>query len=432
MNGNSLIKKLFEKFYFNFYLFLLIFTPLLFVTNTGELFEFPKTFFIYYAALLCLMVYVIDMISNKTWISRPSLTVLFYVAVFILTTITSMHFYTSLWGYYTRFNDGLMSVLAFFALYYVAKNKLTSTDISRLSNAILLPIIPVALYGIAQHFGLFEGRVVFGEKSDRVYSTFGQPNWLAQYLVMLLPVVLYKTFYAIKPWFWYTILILGYTCLWFTFSMSGFAGFGASFAIGLFYLFRQLGFKRVRVKIGFLLIYILMLAVLFPGILEKRLYDIRQDLFGMSVSPVYASSENLNANPSKYKLSDAGFIRKYAWVGTWNLIKSSSKNFILGTGPETYPYSFQPFRPVELNYSSEWSYLFNKPHNYYLEIWAESGLLGLVAYGILFFKVSKNQTIDKRLGLVGFAITNIFGWPVVATTLVFWFWLIEVEEEQNA
>ena len=104
----------------------------------------------------------------------------------------------------------------------------------------------------------------------------------------------------------------------------------------------------------------------------------------------------------------------------------------MGTGPETYPYSFQPFRPIELNYSSEWSYLFNKPHNYYLEIWAESGLLGLVAYGVLFFKIFKYQTIDKRLGLIGFAITNIFGWPVVATALVFWFWLIEVEGDRNA
>jgi len=420
-----------KQFFYYYYLFLLIFTPLIFVSNTGELFEFPKTFFIYFSALLCAMVFCIDIVIRYKKPIPLSLPVLLYLSFFILSTITSMHLYTSVWGYYTRFNEGLMSVLAFIVLYFIARNKFDSADFDRLSSALLLPIIPVAIYGIFQYFGILEGKILFGERTDRVYSTFGQPNWLAQYLVMLLPLVLFKIFKDSRSWFWYLTFFLGYTCLWFTFSMSGFAGFILSFFPGVIFLVKKLGFKELRIRIGLLLMYMIILLALFPGILESRIHDIKQDILGQLVTSVRAQSGEMPQDPTKYKLSDAGYIRKSAWIGTWNLITSSSKNLLLGTGPETYPYSFQPFRPLELNYSSEWSFLFNKPHNYYLEIWAEQGLIGLIVYSVLFIKLFVKSSPEKKLGLVGFAITNMFGWPVIATTLIFWFWFAESEAERE-
>lgn len=421
-----------KHLYFNIYLFILLFTPVLFVTNTGELFEFPKTFFIYISALIVLLLYVIELLLNFQRPKKPSLPILFYIATFILTTVTSIHLYTSVWGYYTRFNDGLLSVLAYFVLYFVAKQKFDSVDFSRLNLALLLPIIPVALYGIFQHFGFLDGKVIFGERTDRVYSTFGQPNWLAQYLVLMLPLVLFKVFDNVKSWFWYVMFLLGFSCLWFTFSLSGFAGFAAVFSLSVYYLYKKHSFMLIRLKLLSLVLFMLLVMMLFPGILKSRIHDLKQDVFGHLVIRLSAQTANTPTDPSRYRLSDAGYIRKAAWGGTWNLIISSPKVFLLGTGPETYPYSFQPFRPVALNYSSEWSYLFNKPHNYYLEIWSESGVLGIIAYAILYFYLFSKQTIDKRISLVGFAITNIFGWPVVATTLVFWMWLADAELAEEA
>ena len=110
---------------------------------------------------------------------------------------------------------------------------------------------------------------------------------------------------------------------------------------------------------------------------------------------------------------------------------SSPKVLFVGTGPETFPYAFQPFRTKILNYSSEWDFVFNKPHNYYLEILATMGILGLVSYGILMFKVLRTKHPFLVPSLVSLFVSNIFGWPTVATTLVFWIYLAVFDMRQE-
>ena len=111
------------------------------------------------------------------------------------------------------------------------------------------------------------------------------------------------------------------------------------------------------------------------------------------------------------------------WKSTVDLIFSSPKIFLIGAGPETFPYVFQKFRESSLNYSSEWSYILNKPHNYYLEVFSEKGIIGLLIYLYVVIYTLRSKNFLLTPALFGFYITNIFSWPTVSTSLVFWIML---------
>jgi O-antigen ligase len=161
----------------------------------------------------------------------------------------------------------------------------------------------------------------------------------------------------------------------------------------------------------------LLISAFNLGIFSAKIHDSLQD-FTKAITTRFVAQ----AAPD-YKVSDTGFIRTGIWAGTRDLIFASPKNFLIGTGPETFPYYFQFFRPTELNFSSEWNFILNKPHNYFLEIWAETGLLGLLAQVMLLIYVFKTKSTDSKMFVLVFVVTNFFGWPTVATSLLFWIFL---------
>ena len=142
---------------------------------------------------------------------------------------------------------------------------------------------------------------------------------------------------------------------------------------------------------------------------------------------------------------DTSKIRLIVWRGAINLWQSSPKNMLIGTGPETFAYNFLPYRPKELNQTSEWDFLYNKAHNEYIDILVEQGLIGFTAYLILLgifvrqflsinsklqitsSKNTKYKILDTKYlsvallsGWIGFLVTNFFGFTVVPTALLFW------------
>ena len=167
----------------------------------------------------------------------------------------------------------------------------------------------------------------------------------------------------------------------------------------------------------------MLIAVTNLGVFRLRIQDIFSDVQNIiSIVPkIYA------ADSTQRNLSDPGFIRGGLWLGTTKLIFSSPKVALIGTGPETFPYSFQKFRPRELNYSSEWNFVFNKPHNYFLEVSSEQGLLGLGIYFYLYWKLLRNLDKKYLACFVAFAVSNVFGWPTVVTTCIFWMYLASIE-----
>jgi len=180
---------------------LLATAPFFFTWVSEELFEFPKMLLVYSLTVLILGVWAGRMVVRQKIIfrrTRLDLPILLFLASQILSTIFSLHPRTSVFGYYTRFHGGLLSTLTYMALYYafvsnISKKQIKSLLINLFANSIL-----ISLYAIAEHFGrsfscvLITGQFTVDcwvqDVQNRVFATFGQPNWLAAYTIMLLPV----------------------------------------------------------------------------------------------------------------------------------------------------------------------------------------------------------------------------------------------------
>ena len=99
----------------------------------------------------------------------------------------------------------------------------------------------------------------------------------------------------------------------------------------------------------------------------------------------------------------------------------------MGTGVETYAFSYYNFRPAEHNLVSEWEYLYNKAHNEYLNFAATTGSLGLISYLILitatifvFLRINGGfLNLALLSGYISILVTNFFGFSVVPVGLQF-------------
>lgn len=419
-----------------FIVYILVFvTPLIYLKSANELFEFPKMYFVYFVGLFLGFIFLKQVLIREKGLVVPNRLSLLFVVAFILSTIFSSHLHTSVWGYFSRFNGGLVSVMVLFLIYLAVLN-IRSKNLEfekKILLACFATVILVSFLSILQHFG-FGG----GWEEDvtiRAFSTFGQPNWLAAFLAMQLPLV-YAYFLrnSGKARFLYGFLVLwSFAGLWFTYSLSGLL----ALFVGLIacVLLHKSFFTRRIVTYSFELVFLgTGLCVLTPGIFATKIHDAVRSLHSSGsevilMTALAAETPLIDTTPTDFKLADSGFIRTELWRGTLDLITSSPKIFIIGVGPETFPYAFQDFRPTRLNYSSEWNYILNKPHNYYLELWSQNGLFGLLAHSAILFWVVK-----KRHGLytpvfISLGVSNFFGWPTVSTTLLFWIFLAFLPQE---
>ncbi len=431
-----------NEIYFWFFALFTFILPLVSGTLTNELYEFPKMYFVYFAGTSLITAYLFTQIWYGKKLPKVPVYIKLYLVSFFVSTIFSMHFYTSLWGYYSRFNDSLMSTLVFFGLYIIAKDKFNASHYEKLFKVALFSSIPVSIVAISQHAELV-----------RVFSTFGQPNWLGQFYAMILPFAHYLFLLDPSTIIWFVISVMGFSGLWFSYSLSGLIGYFLAFVV-LLIVFRKKFFSGPENKLNiykllFLLFICEVIAITNLGVFKLRIQDVFDDVkkiitHEMQVTNVLAQeivpSESTSSTESgettsptiQRNLSDPGYIRGGMWSGSLRLIFSSWQTALIGTGPETFPYAFQFFRPKELNYSSEWNFVFNKPHNYYLEVAAEQGLFGLISYLYICYVLIRKLDRKYLPIFVAFMVTNVFGWPTVYTTFIFWLLLASLKENENA
>ncbi len=127
-----------------------------------------------------------------SFIKRPLMPfVMVLVFMYIIATIFSVVPGVSWWGGYQR-SQGTYTFLSYVIFFLVIVfNMRERRQLERLISFILLGNIPVALYGLLQHYKAdplqWQGDVVF-----RVTSTMGNAIFISAYLIMVLPLVAYR------------------------------------------------------------------------------------------------------------------------------------------------------------------------------------------------------------------------------------------------
>lgn len=465
---------------------LLLTTPLAMHPNTSELFELNKMWLVYIYSLVIFFLWGTKMLlERKIEIRRTPFDIflLLFLASQFLSTIFSMDIHTSFWGYYSRFNGGFLSSLCYVLLYFAFSTNILTNDkeesfkrLGRYLVAIIISGVLVALWGFPSHFGYDPTCLVFRGTLDvscwtnafqpkiRMFSTLGQPNWLAAFLLILIPIVIAFAMNAAKgikkskifdlPLILTTsymlAAILFYLDLNWTLSQSGFLGFFTADLIFFFILIilylRKFKFSVIKAVKQNSLIVLLLLHLIFIVIgnpvlgiyLQKFSNVIQKPAANQNVSTP-ANSQKDAAQPAapaqpalESGITGSGDIRKIVWKGAIDIWKAYP---VFGSGVETYAFAYYKFRPAAHNLTSEWDYLYNKAHNEFLNYLATTGTLGLGTYllfifSFLFFaakftfKLLRSGKVGNPLlpafigSFMGIQVSNFFGFSVVNVNLM--------------
>jgi len=482
---------------YSFYLLLFI-VPLIFTSVNFELFEFNKMLLTYGLTIVIVSAWAVRMIAQNKIIFRKS----FWdipLALFLFSQIISFIFsidpHTSLFGYYSRFNGGLISIITYCLLYWALVANFNRQKTFRLLNITLVGAILVSIYAILEHFGHsfscllitknFDVSCWVQDVQNRVFATLGQPNWLATYLVGLIPLTWATVIISnlkdqksnpklkAKNFLGIIIFITLFTTLLFTKSRSGLIGFTISYGIFWLLIFSSSLKKKIKevldsseltrtIKMFLLFTFCLSLITLVIGSpWTPTLSEISDKLQGKTSN---AQAEQVAIQAQQELISpqggtESGEIRMIVWKGALEIWKHYP---VLGTGPETFAYSYYWYRPREHNDISEWDFLYNKAHNEYLNYAATTGTVGLVSYllligsfvvftirssfwGVLdsriYFKKDKKKILESPIhpefnrmapqndglelikfallsGFIAICVTNFFGFSVVIVNLL--------------
>lgn len=120
-----------------------------------------------------------------------AVSVIIYASVFVISTITSIVPHTSLWGSYQRL-QGTYTNLSYIALFVLIVMTLRRREqLERLISVVLITALMVSFYGVVQHNG-FDPLPWKGDVIQRVASTMGNSIFVAAYLIMAVPLALYR------------------------------------------------------------------------------------------------------------------------------------------------------------------------------------------------------------------------------------------------
>ncbi|MBI2314582.1 O-antigen ligase family protein [Candidatus Daviesbacteria bacterium] len=446
------------SFYFLFFL-----TPLVWASSNYELFEYNKMIFVYAVTTIIVGAWLLRMIESKTLIFKRTpldIPLVLFLGANILSTIFSIDPHISIWGYYSRSNGGLLSLISYLLLYWAFVSNIDSSKIKNILKFGLASGFLISLWGVLEHFGVSPSCVILrGEFNAgcwiqdvqaRVFATLGQPNWLAAYLAMLIFPALYfflKAKNKLELVTCYLLLVTFYLAFTFTYSRGPTLGL-----IGGFIVFILLSVFSGRLSefslpvisssvtdkqktgnwklLGFILISFVAINFLFGSALTSfRLVS----KFAVPARPGITLPV---AAPSGTQLenggTESGQIRFIVWSGALEVFKHYP---LFGSGVETFAYSYYQYRPQSHNLTSEWDFLYNKAHNEYLNYLATTGIAGFGTYMLVigtFICWCIKRIMDKNhnsyfiilasilAAYISYLIYNFFLFSVVIVAIFFY------------
>lgn len=268
----------------------------------------------------------------------------------------------------------ILKWLEVLGIYLFVVNVISQRKAKVIVLLILLAGISQALLGIYQFFGRVgpEGFLLF-DRFMRAYGTFEQPNPYGGYLGLVLPLA-YSLAWAKgerRPYLLIALAMTGFVlmlaALLMTWSRGAWLGFMAAFIV-------MNAVRSRRAAALFALALVLLSLVigmgglqLVPEAITQRFLDFLPFLSGVDIRRVEITPANF-----------AVIERLAHWQAGWDMF---SEHPWLGVGIGNY----EPVYPAyALPY---WDAPLGHAHNYYLNIAAEAGLVGLSAYLILWTAV---------------------------------------------
>ena len=273
-------------------------------------------------------------------------------------------------------------------------------------KALGLLIVYLSIFGLFQFFTLYRLPPSWwgpGTEPRRVVSLFTYPNAVALLITPILAI--YSTLLIFKnkinnnlsATFLIVVNLLGITLLILTFSRGALLGYiTAIFLLLFFSQFKKTAFALLTIGV--------VLILVIPATRNR-------------ITPIFTGTD-----PASYE-------RIKLYKGSFEIIKQSP---ILGTGLYGFRNAYEELR------GSNADEILNYPHNFFLNFWIETGILGLVAIMAMLiwtFQFGKKLYLQNReiqplvlavfAGLIVILVHGQVDAPFFKNDLaiLFWFWL---------
>ncbi|HOZ56495.1 MAG: O-Antigen ligase [Parcubacteria group bacterium ADurb.Bin316] len=403
---------------------------------TANTFELPKSVLFKLLVLLILAATAIEKIlifkSNVDFFSalkknRKYLAAIFlFLSSLLVSTIFSIDSTKSFYGIYERQQGFLFNFfcLLFFLLVLININS------AKKFRAVLITICAssffVCAYGLMQKLGY--DFVKWSESfSDigRITSTFGQPNFLASYLLLVMPVTIFLIWNAEKSFFklvFFIIFLFQSACLFFTYSLGGWVGFGVGLVITVatFLIKNRSFFNNSIAKKRHSFIYLLVILILFLFFILFIQNFSNDAILKYKINSLFNwQSSSASTRINFWRASSRAIAQKPFWGHGLEmqgdvLVGYYQKNWGALEGVNSYP---------------------DRAHNFFLDSLLVGGLVNLVAFLFLLFVFfssawQKNwRNGDSFLilvflwALVAYLVSLFFSFAIVVTSIYFWLYL---------
>jgi putative inorganic carbon (HCO3(-)) transporter len=400
--------------------------PCVFTTRVDAVFVVPKLAALWAELALGLAVVATAALTGRAPADRAfrvtpvDVAVLAFVVASIAAWGASTDRRQSLYGERLQY-QGLLTLLLYAGLFGIAR--LTLADrrgLTRLAVALACGGTLVAGYALIQRAGLdpvWDGYLPEG----RVFSSIGQPNALAAYLVMVIPITA-SLLVIRRPWVRAALVVTL-----------------AAMALALMFTLSRGGYLAFAVT----LIVLTLAARGLPGTTRARATGLAAALFAAvaivaAVAPARAAVTTAwhRAASSTDVAGDAS-LRFH--VDAWTVAAHIAADHpLLGTGPETFPDVFPRYSHdvlPEKRAAALDAYRVESPHNVYLAIAAGSGFPALFAYvgivagflALVLRGIVRTTASATRIALVGVLaasaghlVADAFMTADVTSTSIFW------------
>ncbi len=304
------------------------------------------------------------------------------LGVTLVSTLTSVAPWISLWGSYDRV-QGIFTFLCYVLVFLsIASVVRTREQVDRLLATLVLASVPVSLYAVLQRKYL-DPIAWATDTAGRVTSTLGNANFLAGFLIMCVPITLARLVTALAgaprtavpaPWPLACAIALGVQLLALAYTRSWGAWLGLATGLLLFGLLAHLAIPAAPSRrgrglalagAGALLLSVLLVLTLPAASYLGQLVRVKGDSGTVRVVIWDAAARLVGRDDPP-------------WSSPGGPDRLAPLRPVIGYGPETLRLAYRPFQPAALARLD--ASAIDRSHN---EIWdrlVETGILGVAAY----------------------------------------------------
>jgi O-antigen ligase len=430
--------------------FLIMLTvPLAFSTHLDSSFLIAKQ--VLFKALLLIMIpAVVYMLLTGTCEARIKrligVPLICYLAANSISTIFSINFLSSIERFIELFSYG--------AVFYIWCKGLRREDTGLYIKATVVAGFLSSIYALCQHAGIDFPGILWSQQDmvrHRSIGTFGNPTFLAGFLVMVFPLMLSlfltdqgslrrkirlgksehmvalpaRAFYGITLLSAFIAIIMTYT-----------RGAWVALVFSTVFLLCFAGKKIVKTfRREFLSLAVAVIILILCVLMQQ-----------MNHRPSSASPEYRHTVVERFmsigNINDLSVDRFFLWkIGYLNF----RDHMLIGTGPGSFPCVFPEYRYHEPPANRGRIAVPEACHNEFIEIASATGILGLLSYLALLiaafclgFRLSRHAGEEEQIqvacflaALLAYLIHGFFLYSTISSNLLFWFLLSLLARESG-